>query len=441
MRRTALSLVAIGLLLLSTFVQAGEEPGAADLVQGMRHELALVYQTVDEQGGAMKVSAMKLGVFALSVKKASAALDDLESGIAYRNETYWNALHRSGGAIYEVAAGWGCLGAKSEVVDGALKRLAYAWEAFRANYGKEALRVRQGGEVTAQERAEVERLREHNARLAGELRGLQARAQADQAGQAVLPAITFMLGLLAAPRWSGPITIESWGWSYGQIEVMEGYWNWSYGYSISSGAAYGVYFDHSHFYFGWYEESYWRFDHGFEVGHGEWGFIEGRLDRDVAFDGSVTKEDYDKFESDLKDLPGRIDERTLVADNDADNDGQPNAQDEDDDGDGTPDLRDEDDDGNGVADKDEPDFDHDGIVDRWDADDDNDGSIDPLDRDDNNDGMDDPVGPEGKDDWGDWGDERHDDGDGPDNGDWGDDRDDHGGGHDDGGNWGDDGDE
>lgn len=423
-------------LLLMSSVFAADGPGAADLVQGMRGELALMYRTVDEQGGAMKVSAMKLGVFALSVKKASAALNDLESGLQHRNETYWNALHRTGGAIHEVAAGWGCLGARNEVVQGAIQRLVAAWEAFRAGFGKEALRLQRGGELSEQERAEVQRLREHNARMAGELKGLQARVQADPAGQAVLPAITFMLGLLAAPRWSGPITIETWGWSYGQIEIMEGYWNWSYGYSISSGAAYGVYFDHTHFYVGWYEESYWRFDRTFEVGQGEWGFIEGRPDRDVAFDGGVTKEEYERFESDLQGLPGRVEDRTLVADNDADNDGLTNAKDEDDDGDGTPDARDEDDDGNGIADAEEPDFDRDGVIDRWDADDDNDGSIDPLDRDDNNDGKDDPASPGDEGDWGDWDDERHDDG--HDDGDWGDDRDDHGGGHDDGGNWGDD---
>lgn len=355
--------------------------------------------------------------FFAALKKTGRNFKALVADVKGKNDKkFFKTLDRTGQSVNELETAYRLSGIKDPKVGEGVKKLVGAFKAFRKNYGKEAVRKKKGGPVTAKEAEQYKALEEKYRKTLAELTKLKAKLAQSTApgGKASLAQINSLINQLtsllsppaAKPGAAGQPAAAAPGGGgvslalYIRLLLFEedfvGSW-----YAISTYASltdpkgYAAY-NTIDTYAADIDSYVSTVDASFEYTSAEfWSYTESTsVEISESYEVSISESEITQSESYLEDLSldVSVDEYDVTLGNedaafiDHDDDGVADTRDEDDDGDGTPDAKDADDDGDDIADFAEEDDDGDGAPDALDDDDDNDGVDDSDDKDDDGDG-------------------------------------------------------
>lgn len=341
------------------------------------------------------------------------ALKDIEKGIAQLNTTlkakdkaYFKALDDTGKAVVQLEDAIRMLRITSSKIVKPAKAVAMSYNELRTNFSELALRKKQGGDLTGDEKAKAAQLQAEAKKIQASLKGLHEKAKATN-NKRLLSEVDEILvktndigkmkasaSVAAFVELLDTISYLEYAWkAFG--EVVEAWYPDIYTVWQADDKSWEVYFtiyDENSLItvtdWAWVDVTVSVVDsvelYKVSISESEFSSSEAFL---ASYEESSSTVEYSESEllAEAEDTETYSDEVYDISDDD-DGDGLDDSLDDDDDGDGIADDEDDDDDGDGV---DDDDADGDGVDDDQDDDDDNDGVKDDDDMDDDGDGVDD----------------------------------------------------
>jgi hypothetical protein len=142
-----------------------------------------------------------------ALDKMDAALRRVRAGLATRDRSFFHAVEEGSAALGELRVVWARTGVIDPGVSQGLQILSGSYQLLRSGYGREAVRHRQGGGLTQEERQRFLRIQRTQERFAESLRVLEehARQRGDEAMLAELRRMAEEAYRIAAAR----ITLEA----------------------------------------------------------------------------------------------------------------------------------------------------------------------------------------------------------------------------------------
>lgn len=119
--------------------------------------------------------------FYQSAKKIAQQLDRAEKGLASKNDDFFKAISDARSAEQQMKVAWQLTKTKNMSVIKNGKKLGHALAVLRTDFSKEAARKKKGGELTAQEKAEFEKIKAQQKELLAKVNALKAKAGKDKA--------------------------------------------------------------------------------------------------------------------------------------------------------------------------------------------------------------------------------------------------------------------
>lgn len=132
----------------------GAAPTAATLVADMKKSVAFIAKSAKDKISTKSKEAIP---FWSALKDSSKALDQMEAGVKAGDESMITGLDSLGMSLHQLAASWGVLRSSDEgsQVGRGVIALSKAYEVFLFHYGPSVARKHVGGEVTAEEKAQL----------------------------------------------------------------------------------------------------------------------------------------------------------------------------------------------------------------------------------------------------------------------------------------------
>lgn len=154
----------------------GAAPTAASLVADMKKSVAFIAKNAKEKINPKSKEAVP---FWASLKDSSKALDTMEAGIKAGDGTVVTGLDELGMSLHQLAASWGVLRASSEgsQIGRGVIALCKAYEVFLFHYGPSVARKHLGGEVSAEEKAQLSAARAEVAHLKEQFVSVQGKVK------------------------------------------------------------------------------------------------------------------------------------------------------------------------------------------------------------------------------------------------------------------------
>lgn len=142
----------------------GAAPTAATLVSDMKKSVAFIAKSAKEHISTKSKEAIP---FWAALKDSSKALDQMEAGVKAGDESMISGLDALGMSLHQLAASWGVLRASDEgsQTGRGVIALSKAYEVFLFHYGPSVARKHLGGEVSAEEKAQLAAARAEVAHL------------------------------------------------------------------------------------------------------------------------------------------------------------------------------------------------------------------------------------------------------------------------------------
>ena len=180
---------------------------------------------------ALDAKVAKNKPFWQATKKISTSLDQAEKGLAAKNDTFFKGVNGARAAEGQMKVAWQLTNSKNKDVIGAGQKLGHAISILRTDFSKEAARKKKGGELTAAEKQQFEKIKAQQKALLAKIKALEAKAGKDKA---------LLHGLKKIARRSGqivkaPATVAAFVATLYTIDEIEGL---LYGYDYYIDEAY-----------------------------------------------------------------------------------------------------------------------------------------------------------------------------------------------------------
>lgn len=156
--------------------------------------------------------------FYLAAKKIAAQLDRAEKGLGAKNNDFFDATAKARTAHEQMVVAWDLTGSKNKQVAADGKALGHALDALRKDYSKEAARKKKGGELTAKEKEQFEKIKAQQKDLIAKIDKLEAKAKKDKALEQGLAKMKKEAQHIA----SAPLTVNDYIAALYLIDTLEG---------------------------------------------------------------------------------------------------------------------------------------------------------------------------------------------------------------------------
>jgi len=150
--------------------------------------LAEVTRVAGEAGSGVAGKGAPAVAFRQALARWSARVRGIEGALDRRDGAFFLLVDQGSSDLGEVQVAWARTGSRSPAISAGLRTAAAAYRTLRSGYGREGVRLRQGGPLTAAETAQLQRLQRAERRFAANLQGLrdQARRHRDAVSAAEL---------------------------------------------------------------------------------------------------------------------------------------------------------------------------------------------------------------------------------------------------------------
>ncbi len=159
-RRTLISAVFYIATLLIGATASGQEAhqaNASDLIKSAQRAVGQVV-TAAQKDPALKQDEAKAKPFWDGMKDLNDNLEKAQTSLTLKSETFFRSLASASSSFAQADIGITMSGSKDQTVASAMKTLEGIITSLSENYSKEAARLKQGGELTATERQQLDKL-------------------------------------------------------------------------------------------------------------------------------------------------------------------------------------------------------------------------------------------------------------------------------------------
>jgi hypothetical protein len=150
--------------------------------------LAEVTRVAAGPGSGLAGKGSPAVAFRQALARWSTRVRDIESALDRRDGAFFLLVDQGSADLGEVQVDWARTGSRSPAISAGLRSAAAAYRTLRSEYGREGVRQRQGGPLSAAEKAQLQRLQSAERRFAANLQALrdQARRHRDAVSAAEL---------------------------------------------------------------------------------------------------------------------------------------------------------------------------------------------------------------------------------------------------------------
>lgn len=196
---------------------AGKKATAKELVATSKKALASMLKKA-RADKALDPKKPKNKPFYASAKKIATQLDRAEKGLGAKNNDFFDATAKARTAHEQMVVAWNLTGSKNKQVGADGKALGHALDALRKDYSKEAARQKKGGELTAKEKTQFEKIKAQQKDLLAKIDKLQGKAKKDKALEQGLAKMKKEAQHIAA----APLTVNDYIAALYLIDTIEG---------------------------------------------------------------------------------------------------------------------------------------------------------------------------------------------------------------------------
>lgn len=159
---------------------SGKKADAKTLVADARKALAAMVKAARADAG-LNPKTPKNKPYWKSVHQVATQLDAAQKGLAAKNDDFFKAVTKARAAEEQMKIDWELTDSKNMAVIANGKKLGNAIELLRTKYSKEAARKKKGGQLTAEEKAQFEKIKAQQKELLAKLKALEPKAKKDPA--------------------------------------------------------------------------------------------------------------------------------------------------------------------------------------------------------------------------------------------------------------------
>jgi hypothetical protein len=150
---------------------------ARELVRTVDSALAGVAQAALDPSGGLHRAQPGFAPFWNALADLRLRVIQIESALARRDGELFVLLDQGSADLGALRVAWARTGTSSEGIASGIRAASASYRILRANYGQEALRHRQGGELSEAERRQFQRIQRLQRRFAESLEALRERAR------------------------------------------------------------------------------------------------------------------------------------------------------------------------------------------------------------------------------------------------------------------------
>jgi len=159
---------------------SGKKADAKTLLQDAKKALAAMVKAARADKG-LDPKIPKNKPFWKSVHLVAKNLKTAEKGLATKSNDFFKAIADAREAEEQMKVDWQLTGSKNKSVIDNAKKLGHAIALLRTDFSKEAARKKKGGELTAQEKAQFDKIKAQQKELLAKIKKLEKEAQKDKA--------------------------------------------------------------------------------------------------------------------------------------------------------------------------------------------------------------------------------------------------------------------
>jgi hypothetical protein len=158
----------------------GKRADAKTLIHDAKKALAAMVKDARADKGLDPKTA-KNKPFWKSTQSLAKSLKTAEAGLAAKNNDFFKGIENARQAEAQMKVDWELTDSNNKGVIENGKKLGHALAALRTDFSKEAARKKKGGDLTADEKAQFEKIKAQQKELLAKLDKLQAKAKKDKA--------------------------------------------------------------------------------------------------------------------------------------------------------------------------------------------------------------------------------------------------------------------
>jgi hypothetical protein len=150
---------------------------ARQLAQAVDAALGAAAQAAKEPKGGLDPRSPRQAPFLNALEGFRARVRQIEGSLAPRSPRFFLLVDQGSSDLGELRVAWARSGARNDRISEAVRTASSSYRQLRADYGREAVRRRQGGALTTPERQQLQRLQGAEQRFAASLQALRDKAR------------------------------------------------------------------------------------------------------------------------------------------------------------------------------------------------------------------------------------------------------------------------
>lgn len=159
---------------------SGKKVDAKTLLHDAKKALAAMIKAARADQG-LDAKKPKNKPFWKSTQQLAKNLDKADKGLAAKSNDFFQGIADAREAEEQMKVDWELTDSKNKAVIDSGKKLGHALAMLRTDFSKEAVRKKKGGELTAKEKAEFEKIKGQQRDLLAKIKKLEKEAQKDKA--------------------------------------------------------------------------------------------------------------------------------------------------------------------------------------------------------------------------------------------------------------------
>jgi hypothetical protein len=150
---------------------------ARQLARTVDAALAVAAQAAKEPKAGLDPRNPRQAAFLAALQGFQARVRQIEDALAPRNAQFFLLVDQGSSDLGELRVAWARSGARNDRIAESIRTASSSYRLLRANFGREAVRRRQGGALTDAERQQFQRLQGAEQRFAASLQALRDKAR------------------------------------------------------------------------------------------------------------------------------------------------------------------------------------------------------------------------------------------------------------------------
>ncbi|MEO8197610.1 MAG: hypothetical protein ABI689_12925 [Thermoanaerobaculia bacterium] len=201
----------------------GKQVNGKQLLAESKKAVAGILKASKASGGKLDPKNKKQAPFFGGIKELRASIADSEKKMKAKDKKLFDSLSKGSTALAKVKTAWPRTGVKDAKVDGYLGKLDNSYTALRARYGSEGLRAKQGGALSAKEKANFEKIKASQAEFANKLAPMQAKAKknGDKGTEAELARLIAQSNKISTAQ----LSVDAFLTAMVLVDVLQGEWD------------------------------------------------------------------------------------------------------------------------------------------------------------------------------------------------------------------------